>query len=182
MQAGKKKYYWDACIFIAWLMEDEHQPGAVMDGIERIVAEVERNEAILITSFLTKSEVLECKLTPRAKELFNKIFQRRNVQIAQGDRRVGDLAAEIRNRYERQGTSISVPDTIHLASAIVYGADEFHTLDGAGKRKRKSDLLSLDGNVAGHNLRICVPEAGQMNLLRAALPKQLPDAKGGVKE
>jgi predicted nucleic acid-binding protein len=182
MPVGKKKYYWDACIFIAWLTEDDHQPGAVMDGIEKVVAEVQANEAILITSFLTKSEVLECKLNPKARELFNKIFQRRNVQVAQGDRRVGDLAAEIRNHYEQRGASLSVPDSIHLASAIVYGADEFHTLDGAGKRKRKSDLLPLDGNVAGHNLRICVPEARQMSLLRASSPKQLPEVNRGEKK
>jgi integrase len=50
----------------------------------------------------------------------------------------------------------------HLASAIHFEVDEFHTFD-EGKKGGRS-LLSLDGDVAGHRLRICKPPVGQMQI------------------
>jgi hypothetical protein len=62
------------------------------------------------------------------------------------------------------------PDAIHLATAIHYNADEFHTFDGSkprtprDKRYTRSGLLLLDGNVAGHGLTVCKPTADQYEL------------------
>jgi hypothetical protein len=42
------------------------------------------------------------------------------------------------------------PDAIHLATAILYRADEFHTFD--------DQLIGLSGNVGGHRLIVCKPE------------------------
>lgn len=55
-----------------------------------------------------------------------------------------------------------MPDAIHLASAILYDATEFHTFDGARAGANKAGLLTLDGNVAGHRLKICAPKAEQL--------------------
>ena len=49
-------------------------------------------------------------------------------------------------------------DAIHLATALHFEVAEMQTLDGAGKRKRKYDLLRLDGNVAGARLAIKMPK------------------------
>ena len=69
--------------------------------------------------------------------------------------------------------SIRVPDAIHLASAILYEATEFHTFDGVRSGVNKGGLLTLDGNVAGHRLRICAPKAEQ---LQFSFPNTLEDA------
>jgi len=62
--------------------------------------------------------------------------------------------------------NVETPDAIHLATAITYEADEFHTLDGAGKKKRSTDLLKLGTKIAGrYNLLICKPEGPQAGLL-----------------
>ena len=60
--------------------------------------------------------------------------------------------------------NIRVPDAIHLASAIQYEATEFHTFDGVRSGVNKGGLLTLDGNVGAHRLRICAPKAEQLNL------------------
>lgn len=79
------------------------------------------------------------------------------------------LAGEIRD-YQRKSSkkdaikNIRVPDAIHLASAIHYEAAEFHTFDGARRDGGVGKLLTLDGNVAGHRLRICTPKAEQLRL------------------
>ncbi len=50
------------------------------------------------------------------------------------------------------GDSLQVATALHLPNIR-----EMHTLDGAGKRKRRLDLLTLNGNVAGAKLVIVQP-------------------------
>ena len=116
----------------------------------------------------TSTEVLKGKMTDEQRDRFTKLFQRRNVVQVDVTTRVLDLSEKIRNWNPK----ISSPDAIHLATAILYEADEFHTTDGGGKRKRAGDLLPLDGNVAGHPLKICKPQAMQYSLLRGVGPLQ----------
>ena len=48
-------------------------------------------------------------------------------------------------------------DAFHLATALHYTVNEFHTLDGSGRHGRRTDLLKLNGNVAGARLIIVQP-------------------------
>lgn len=61
--AGKRKYYWDACIFFAWLNseEDIHGP-SVMDGIAVMAEDYDQNKIVLMSSLGTKTEVYDEKL------------------------------------------------------------------------------------------------------------------------
>jgi predicted nucleic acid-binding protein len=156
---GKLKYYWDSCAFIAWLTNEKRAPGEI-EGLEEIVKQIENRVADLFTSEMTKTEVLEGRMTAEQRERFAKLFQRRNVVSVDATGRVWALVKEIRE----WNAKISVPDAIHLATAILYDADEFHTTDGAGKRKRGGDLIPLNGNVAGHKLKICKPQGQQYTL------------------
>jgi hypothetical protein len=80
-----------------------------------------------------------------------------------------DAASEIR-AYHKASTkknalkNIRTPDAIHLASAIHYDATEFHTFDGARQGQNPGGLLSLDGNVGGHRLKISTPHAQQLRI------------------
>jgi hypothetical protein len=65
---------------------------------------------------------------------------------------------------------LSSPDSIRLATAIIFNAEEFHTFDGSGGKKRNGDLLPLSGNVAGHRLKICVPYADEQGSLLTGVP------------
>jgi len=169
MLGKRKKYYWDSCSFIKWL--DEKGDRMDIDGLAEVVKAVENGHAYLFTSELTKTEVLEGKMAAEQSDKFKRLFQRRNVVPVDVTGRVLGLSKQIRE----WNSKISTPDAIHLATAIIYEADEFHTTDGGGKRKRGGDLLPLDGNVAGHNLRICRPKADQYNLLSGVGP--LPETK-----
>jgi predicted nucleic acid-binding protein len=159
-----KKYYWDSCLFLTWLKNEPRKPGEA-EGIEEVVRLVHSNKAEIFTSVLTVTEVLESKMTDAEKTRFQDLFKRPNVVQVDVDSRVAGLAAEIRGHYLAIGAKISAPDSIHLATAIHYEADEFHTTDGGGDRKRKGDLIPLSGDVAGHKLVICTPFSRQPNLL-----------------
>ena len=179
MRTGKRVLYWDACVFIAWLQDEKRTPGE-MEGVADVVREVDRGAAYLMSSVMTRTEVLECRLTDEAKHLFDRALQRRNVQLIAQDIRVADLSHEIRNYYQARGTKLSSPDAIHLATAILYQADEFHTFDGSGPTAKKSKLIPLSGLVAGqYSLTIKVPSSQQPSLL-SSLPTPgalLPAAK-----
>jgi len=68
------------------------------------------------------------------------------------------LAGELRDFYQNKGNvkPLSLPDAIHLATAIIYNVEAFYTFDEKGNAKF-CGLIPLSGNVAGHNLQICKP-------------------------
>ncbi len=168
MSIGKKIIAWDSCVFLAWLQDERREPG-VMEGIEEMVRKINGGEIILLTSQMTNIEVLQSRLSPEAQKKWKEIFNRRNCQIMDINPRIGEKASFIRDHYDQKGIRLSSPDSIQLATAVIYNAEEFHTFDGSGKKK-KGYLLPLDGNVAGHKLKICVPYAEQGSLLTGVPP------------
>jgi hypothetical protein len=162
---GKQQIYWDANVFLAWLQDEQQWGTVIMGGIEDTIRKVHNNEIVLFTSFMTQTEVFESRLSQKAKEGWQGVFKRKNVKMISGDQRIGELSSFIRDYYSRKSIKIQAPDAIHLATAIIYQADEFHTLDGAGPKKRPSDLLRLGTKIAGrYNLLICTPEGAQLPL------------------
>jgi predicted nucleic acid-binding protein len=160
MKAGKRIFYWDTAVLLAWLMDERHWPTSVLEGIQDVVSEVENGTAIMFTSSMTRSEIFRGRLSPEQKDKYAKLMLRRTVTEIAPDARVMDRASAIREYYanEKPKRSISTPDAIHLATAIIYKADEFQTMDGLeqGGTKR-TKLLALSGNVAGYNLPVVQP-------------------------
>lgn len=172
MRGSNPIYYWDSCLFIAWI-KDEQRPSGEMDGVREVVDRVKKRNVTLITSVLTSVEVLSGSI-PVGMDTFFKNFVRRVNQISV-DPRVADLAHQIRNHYRNLGGKpLSTADAIHLATAIHYRATEFHTFDEKGRDKTLG-LIPLSGNVGGHRLTICKPSAIQHSLdLKKALPPNNP--------
>lgn len=149
-----------------------------MEGVADVVRDVDNGEAVLMSSVMTRTEVLDCRLSEEARRLFDRALQRQHVQLIAQDIRVAQLSHEIRNYHQERGAKLSSPDAIHLATAILYQADEFHTFDGSGPSAKKSTLIPLSGLVAGqYRLTIKVPSSPQPSLLSALpAPLALPPA------
>jgi len=153
-------YYWDSCLFLAWIKDEERQTGD-MDGVREVIERVKRREAKIITSVLTTTEVLDSKLPAGMKTLLEGLMKR--VNRVSMDIKIARMAHDLRDYYiqrpaEFGGKTLAVPDAIHLATAILYRVTEFHTFDGGGMGKSLG-LLPLSGNVGGHRLNICKPQA-----------------------
>lgn len=148
-------YYWDTCLFLAWLKDEERSTGE-MDGVRDIIQRMKRRDVKVMTSVLTVVEVLAARIPVGIDGAFKDLLKRVNRQSI--DIRVASLAHDLRNHYVAAGRSIKTPDAIHLATAIHYRAAEFHTFD--------DKLLVLSGNVGGHRLIVCKPEtkAPQLDL------------------
>jgi predicted nucleic acid-binding protein len=153
-------HYWDTCLFLAWINDEQRKSGE-MDGVREVIERHKRREVRLMTSVLTFVEALESKLPVGMKNLFEGLLKR--VERIGIDSKCASLAHDLRNYYtiqahENAGKMLSTPDAIHLATAILYRADEFHTFDNDGDA-RTLGLLPLSGNIGGHRLKICKPEA-----------------------
>jgi predicted nucleic acid-binding protein len=158
MKAGKRIFYWDANVFIAWLKGETCWPTGVIIGMDDVAREVHANKAILFTSTLTSTEIFQGTLTKAEKEKLSLLLQRSNVNQIAPDTRVADRASAIREFYNSRGNKIKTPDAIHLATAIIYKADEMQTMDGLElKSSKKTKLLALNGDVAGYRLSIVNP-------------------------
>lgn len=164
MTSGKLIYSWDSSIFIAWLKGESRDAGD-MEGLTNVVRQIDSGKVSLIVSTLIRVEVLTFNLPDNKAQTFFDFLKRSNVAEAAMDFHISNLAYEIRNFYKKQGgekaRTVSTPDAIHLATAIHYNVSEFHTFNG--KKKSHLGLLPLNGNVAGHPLKIVKPMEIQLD-------------------
>lgn len=165
--SGQPVYYWDTCCFLAWL-KDEKRAAGEMDGLRACIDRFKRGQVRIITSVLTYIEVSTAKIPVGVETLFEDALQRPNAGKIGVDIRVAKLARDLRNHYLNTRTdslTLSIPDSIHLATAILCRVSEFQTFDQHDDRKYRSlGILPLNGNVAGHNLTICKPSTAQLEL------------------
>lgn len=170
MATGKPKFYWDTAPLIAWITDEKRDDPAEMAGLAEVLELVDRGKAILMTSVLWRAEVFDSSLTAAQKKKLDAVFDGSSIIELGIDSRIMTLTSEIRafqsqSRKKDAIKNLSVPDAIHLASAIHWGASEFHTFDGARKAGRNTGgLLTLDGNVGGHRLKVCIPKGDQFLL------------------
>lgn len=158
------RYYFDTNIFLDWL--NRNQARSDSTAVAGLMQQVLENQVNLITSQITRLEILQCKTDDTPYRTWLRLQARRNVVIQPATIKVMDLTLEIRDFYQRQRDTgeiqkrtISVPDAIHIATAIYHGADEMFTFD-AGKTDKKtlspSDLTSPI--VGQYDLKISAPE------------------------
>jgi predicted nucleic acid-binding protein len=178
MPTGKDHLvYWDTCVFLAWMNDEKRQPGD-MEGLGKIASLVERAEVTLVTSTLTRAEILNSMTPPEAMKKYDLLLRRSNVVPQNVDLPVAKLTSELMDFYLKSDFELLTPDAIHLATALHYNVHEFHTFDGANpkqtprnsKRYSRTGLLLLDGSVAGKVLKIVRPSAEQYELSIPSFP------------
>ncbi|MGA8866223.1 MAG: hypothetical protein WB510_04605, partial [Candidatus Sulfotelmatobacter sp.] len=75
-------------------------------------------------------------------------------------------------------------DAIHLATAVLYKADEFQTMDGLDKKGKPKRVLGLNGDVGGYPLFITqpYPRTGLPTQSHLFLSSKLPEVVNEKKE
>jgi predicted nucleic acid-binding protein len=172
MAGTRPIYYWDTCLFLAWLKNESTRKPGEMDAVADVLEKFKRRELDLMTSALTITEISVAKVSVGTYTLLDDVMQRSNFSKISVDIRVAKLARDIRDYYllrptEHGGKTLGVPDSIHVASAILYRATEMHTFDEKDNNKLNSlGLIPLSGDAGVRNLTICKPPVPmQMNLL-----------------
>jgi predicted nucleic acid-binding protein len=160
MSNKRTTYCWDANVFVGWLGEESTAPLA---DIQLVLDEIDSGKAVLLVPVTAYSEILEAKNTPEAMELFRKFLERSNVVVADTTKAIAEKAGEIRSRglQAKVKRNIRTPDATFMATAIIYRADAFHTLE-------KTQLPQLSGTDIVDKLKICAP--GPLSGHRSLLP------------
>jgi len=168
--AGKhQRIYWDTCIFYALLKEEKHRAGEP-EVIAEQARKFDAGTIQIVTSVITRAEVLQGKLSGPDAQRFTRMMQRSNFLLVDVNHAVADLAAKMRSDYETYTADgkkmlLSTPDAIHIASAAAYHISDFFTLDRRDKR-RKNELAmtSVAPQVRkDYGVHIATPH-GQMGL------------------
>jgi predicted nucleic acid-binding protein len=151
--ANPKKIYWDSCVWIGLINEDEDK----IDRCRYVLEQAQKGEMQVWTSSLTLAEVFKKKCDGKVLAIeeahdadFEKYIEQEFLVEVQLDHDVGVMA----RRLLRSHQELKKPaDAIHLASAALNNVDELHTFDG-------DNLLGLNGKVQrrdGKMLVICHP-------------------------
>lgn len=137
-----RKIGWDSSVMIC-LISDKDDVGRV-DKIDKIMKRLDDSEYQLVVSTLIYPEVLESAMPVGAIDQFEGVMQNKNLIVAiAADERVARKAQTIRNLARPK---LTTPDAIHIATAIVIGAEVFHTFD--------KKLVRLSGKSEVENLLI----------------------------
>ena len=75
MAGGSPTYYWDTCLFLAWLNDEQRKTGE-MDGVREIIARHKRRDVRLVTSVLTQVEVLQSRIPVGVGTSFTDLLKR----------------------------------------------------------------------------------------------------------
>jgi hypothetical protein len=113
----------------------------------KIAKDIFENKNEIFTSVITLTEVLPAKLTDDQEEKFHGTFKSSNHILYDVDYAIAKKTRELRNQFlnHQSGKILSTPDSLHLATAIIYSADELNTFDDGKKDKRFLGLLELSG-------------------------------------
>lgn len=130
------KYCWDSCVFIA-LLTGEARPDGEIDGMLEVVDLVDRHQAVIITSALVRTEVLEDNDDPAIRERLEYMFRRPSCVMIDVNAAISAKAGALRATCRAAGRSLKTPDAVFIATATLHGAVALHTLD--------DQLLGLSG-------------------------------------
>jgi predicted nucleic acid-binding protein len=159
--APHKVVYWDANLYLAWL-KHEVRPFGELEGTLVSLDHIYAGRSDLVLSrAIPEQEVPLSRLPAERRKIYEQVLRRPNITQVDYEVPILALTRELLDYY--QSIDLLFMDALHLATAIIKGVDAFYTFD-SGKRGG-ANLLSLDGNVMGHALRVCRPPFEQVPLL-----------------
>ncbi|MCW1915839.1 PIN domain-containing protein [Luteolibacter sp. GHJ8] len=132
-----------------------------MPDIIELAEAAESRNAIIVTSTITLLEVTSCIDDKDLEDRFQRSFNASHHSLYGAELKVMTKARRLRADLHKAEPAfkISVPDAIHVATAMILGVDEIHTFDGGKVDKDKCSLLNLSGHPLLDKLVIKKPEA-----------------------
>ena len=146
------RIYWDACAWLGLLNGEQEKRAA----LEHVWEKAKKGDIQIWTSAFCIAEVYRLKCEKQWASLceendakIENMFNQDFVRIVQVDIEIAKLAKRLLRFHEK----LNKPsDAIHLATAVFWDLDQFHTYDG-------SDLLGLSVITNdGRPLNICKPD------------------------
>ena len=118
MASSPRQYYWDTCVFIAYLADERDGFGSLVDDIGQFLSEAQRGECVIHCSTITMAEITRhnCKVETD----FDAFLDQWGAGIVpiSPDPNTMRLASELRSAiYLKTGgeRKLHTADAIHLA-------------------------------------------------------------------
>ena len=109
----------------------------------QLFSQLQRNKLAAVTSVLTIAEILAFEKLQKDRILFEdtktKLRETPNLDIISVDEVISEVAAILKYKY-----SISLPDAIQIATAVVSGQEVFVTNDRQLKKVKEIKVIILD--------------------------------------
>lgn len=167
---GIELEYWDSCVFMALLKNEQHLPGE-QTYLQNQARKFDMGALAIVTSTIAITEIFEARLTDEQIAQLRGMYTRSNFQFIDATTQICQVASFIRSYYKKNpikdGSAElypSTPDAIHIASAIAaqsVSKQEIRllTFDSKNKPDKKElGLTNISGLVAGkYTLTICRP-------------------------
>lgn len=150
--------YWDACLFIELLTgKDQSRVAEIL----KLVAGAKSGRITIVLSTFILAEVRpsspRVKYIEDYKPIISELLEtdRPFVQWFALPRSIANRAADLGVKFP----NLTVPDCIHLATAVVGKATQFFTYDGVrpSQRRRSKDLIQYNGLIGEPPMEISVP-------------------------
>lgn len=141
-------YCWDTSVFLAWIKSES---SSNLGDIDLVATEIDAGRACLLVPVTAFAEILDAKNTPEQMAQFRAFLNRSNVYVADTALSIAEKAGQIRSRTicDTSAHKVRTADSLFIATAIVFRATVFHTLD--------TRLLPLNGSPLVDNLAIAIP-------------------------
>jgi predicted nucleic acid-binding protein len=151
--------YWDSQMYISFLTK---KPSTRVEVVRQLMRDASWKPPKVrpVGSQLIRAEVINHPNDdPAHTQIIDEFFlaARSIVRFYDLNRQIASVSRDLMATYRIDG--LTVPDSIHLATAIVAGADVFFTYDGYkdNERRRSGGLLQFDGEIGAPNMRISEP-------------------------
>lgn len=141
-------------------MRDEKRSDGEMADLYSLVSELDQKKINVVTSVITFAEIHQ-EMSDEQLSRFRQQFDKPNVSSLDVTQRIAQKAAELRRAFNHP--RICFRDAIHLATAMVYKVNAFHTFDAEDTKDCKG-LIGLSGDSAVGGLTISKPHTVQTAL------------------
>ena len=165
MSGKPVRYYWDTCVFLKALKQEQDNPGDsdLLASVNQIWNGLDEGRFVIVSStvMLVEVEMNRSEYHDDMKDKFFRFMRGQNIRLISLNRQIAKLASKLRGEPWPSRRKLSVPDAVHLATAVASGVDVFHTMD-KGARSRDQGLLGLDAcqqleDIIGKRIKIEKP-------------------------
>jgi predicted nucleic acid-binding protein len=155
---GREIQYWDSVLFTSFLTETiPERAESFRQLLRRVEMPLSHYRAVASTFVIAEVRSVDTD-NPKHQEIVSELFNadRPYLRFYAVTRRVALLARDLTVKFR----GLTNPDAVHLATALIAGADVFLTYDGARdkRNKRSGDLLALSRKIGDPPLKIATPE------------------------
>lgn len=165
---SRERVYLDTNVILDWV--SRRSDSASHSGVGGLIGAICSNQLDAVVSDIARLEVMECKSEPTMWRAWASLRSRRNVQVAGCIRAVMDRAAEIRNYYQTikdtdqtAKRAPSVPDCIHVATALIFDCQTMYSFDEGRKAKDLSPIDMSPLVIGKYPLKIIRPDQGDFS-------------------